>query len=61
LNKYQVKLLNEHHKMLNLILKETHYEKLDLSLSWGFLGRIKEESWNTGWGRNIWHYGVVPV
>jgi hypothetical protein len=34
---------------------------LDLSLSWGFLGRIYEETWNAGWRNSIWHYGVVLV
>ena len=34
---------------------------LDLSLSWGFLGRIKEEIWNAAWKTSIWYCGVVFV
>ena len=34
---------------------------LDLSPSWGFLGRIWKESWNAGWRSNIWHCGVALV
>jgi len=34
---------------------------LDLSPSWGSLGRIYEDRYNAGWKTSIWYCGMVLV